>query len=65
MEPCPWAGAPGGLANGLRRVRLGAVAARGMCLVSVRVSAPQGLELLSVSSWLAWCLEYDLARGRF
>ena len=65
MSPCPWAGAPGGLANGLRRVRLGAVATGGMCLAPGKVSAPQGLELLSVSSWLAWCLEHDLARGSF
>lgn len=64
MEMCLRAEAPGGLASGLR-VRLGAVATGGMCLAPGRVSAPQGLGLFSVYSWLARCLEHDLARGRF
>ena len=65
IETCPWAGALGGLASGLGRARLGAVATGGMCVAPGTVSTPQGLGLLSVYSWLARCLEPDLARGRF
>ena len=64
MEPCLQAGALGGLADGLRRVRQEAMAIGGVYLSPGRISAPQGLGLLSVSSRLSPYLEHNLARGR-
>ena len=49
IEPQLWAGVSGGPADGLRRVRLGPVAAGRVRLAPGRISAPQGLGLLSVS----------------
>ena len=59
----PWAGAPAGPAGELRRVRLEATATGGVHLASGRVSAPQGLALLSVSSTAVPDRANDRARG--
>ena len=49
----PWAGAPAGPASELRMVRPEVMATRGVHLASGRISAPQGMGLLSVSSQLS------------
>ena len=61
-ELCLQAGAPGGLADGLRVVRQGAMATGRVHLAPGRSSPP--LWLLSVSSRLSPYLEHSLARGR-
>ena len=61
-ELCLQAGAPGGLADGLRVVRQGAMAIGRVYLAPGRSSPP--LWLLSVSSQLPPYLEHNLARGR-